>query len=188
MSARSPRELLKRVLHTALGDYHYWKVFYIDLPQPPVDLPAEVSIRPIKPEELEDVPDQGMRERKVFGGNGAQGFGLFVDGELAAVQWYWWGERYQAERKGRSWVLPPDAAKSLGLYTRPEFRGRGYAPLLKRHTAHLMAQQGFTRLYSRIWHSHKSSIQVSRKTGWRVAGSYIEICPFSRRIKLRLPL
>jgi len=188
VSATTPKELLKTVLHAALGDYHYWKVFYIDLPQPPVELPDGVTIRPVSAEELEDMPDEGMRDRAVFGGEGAQGFGLFVGGELAAVQWYWWGERYQAERKGRSWVLPPDAAKSLGLYTRPEYRGRGYAALLKRHTAHLMTQQGFKRLYSRIWHSHKDSIRVSRKIGWHVAGSYIEVCPFSKRIKIRLPL
>ena len=187
MSARSPRELFKRVLHATLGDYQYWKIFYIDLPQHPTELPDGISIRPIAAEELDAVPDIGMRDRKVFGGDGSLGFGLFVDEELVAVQWYWWGDRYQAERKGRSWVLPPGAAKSLGLYTRPEYRGCGYAALLKQHTAHVMAQRGFTRLYSRIWHSHKSSIRVSRKIGWRVAGSYIEICPLSRLIQLRLP-
>lgn len=187
VSGVDPRELFKRALHAALGDYQYWKVFCIDLPQPALELPEDVAIRPVTADELDAVPDSGMRDRGVFGGDGALGFGLFVADELVAVQWYWWGERYQAERDGRSWVLPPDAAKSLGLYTRPEYRGQGHAMVLKQHTAHLMGQRGFARLYSRIWHSHKSSIRVSRKIGWRVVGSYVEVSPFSRRIQLRLP-
>ncbi len=184
----SPRSLLKEALHLGLGDYQYWKVFYIDLPQPAAELPEGIRVEPITPEDLDGVVDEGLLQRREFGGEGAQGFGLFRDDELVAVQWYWWGARYEAERQGRSWRLPEGAAKSTGLYTLPQHRGQGYAALLKRQTAYLMSQRGFTRLYSRIWHSHKSSIRVSEKTGWRVAGSYIEICPFSRRIQLRLPV
>lgn len=177
----------KTVLRFALGRYQYWKVFYIDLPQPPVTLPDDVRIVPITAALLREATDEGMRERAEFGGEGAEGFGVFLQGELVAVQWYWRSDRHWAERQGRSWRLGPNELKSVGLYTLPAYRGRGYAKYLKAYTAHLMGERGFTRIYSRIWHSHRSSIAVSEKTGWRRAGSYIEIEPAGKRFELRLP-
>lgn len=183
----SAHTLFKRALHGLLGDYQYWQVFAIDLPQPPVPLPDSVSVRELDPGAPIVCEDNEIIARMVFGGSEATGFGLFEGEELVAVQWYWWGARYEHERGGRSWRLPAGAAKSTGLYTVPRCRGKGYAAILKQQTAHLMSERGFKRLYSRIWHSHTSSIRVSEKAGWRHVGSYIEICPFSRRIELRIP-
>ena len=180
--------LFKRALHLLLGDYQYWKIFCIDLPQPGAELASGISIKPLDFETLGALEeDDGFRERMSFGGEDAQGFGLYVDGELAAMQWYWWGARYEAERRGRSWRLPSDAAKSVGLYTLPHHRGKGYAVMLKRQSVHLMSRRGFGRLYARVWHSHKSSIRVQEKAGWKLAGSYIEIRPFGKLFKARLP-
>ena len=181
------RELLKKVLHVLLGDYHFWVVYSMDLPQAPGALPKGVTVQPVTRDILLQARDPGLRARASFDGSESAGFGLYVEGELAVVQWFWWGDRYWKEREGRSWILGSDEVKSLGLYTVPAFRGQGYATLLKRYTAHEMGMRGFTRVYSRIWHSHRHSIDVSRKAGWRKVGSYIEIVPFGRRIELRLP-
>jgi len=181
------RNATKRALRVLFGNYHYWKVFYIELPQPDVPLPRGVTVGRISAEALANVPDDELRERALFGGPGSRGFGLYFEDELAAIQWYWWGDRYLEERGGRSWKLGPTEAKSVGLYTLPEYRGQGYASLLKRYTAHEMSKEGFTRIYSRIWHSHRVSIAVSRNAGWRKAGSYIEVVPVGKRLILRVP-
>lgn len=179
--------ILKRILHRILGDYQYWVIYCMDLPQPDIDLPEGVTVRPVDGVALSVQYDPGLRNRAAFDGSESQGFGLYVGEELVAIQWYWWGDRYWSEREGRSWILASDEAKSVGLYTVPEFRGRGYATLLKRFTAHEMGQRGFRRIYSRIWHSHRGSVAVSRNAGWRKVGSYIEVVPFGRRWQFRLP-
>lgn len=181
------KEKVKRVLHATLGDYQYWVVFSIDLPQEAVEIPKYINIKHIDAEILSKETDEGLQKRVGFDGPESQGFGLYVSGRLAAIQWYWWGERYWSERNGRSWRLAGDEVKSVGLYTVPEYRGQGYATLLKRATANEMARRGFRRIYSRIWHSHKHSIAVSRKAGWSKVGSYVEVVPFGRRIEFRLP-
>lgn len=180
------RELLKRLLHFLLGEYQYWKVFALDLPQSSVPWPSGFSVRELDPANPPDTADAEVLSRMEYGGEGSVGYGLFKDAELVAVQWYWWGARYEQERQGRSWRLPVGAAKSVGLYTAPAHRGRGYATLLKQSTAPIMAGRGFARLYSRIWHSHAGSIRVSEKLGWRLVGAYIEISPFSKPIGFRV--
>lgn len=179
------KSLVKKVLRGALGDYEYWKVFAIDLPQAPFDLSGDYVVRQISGAELQRFGDPGLRNRAEYDGPESIGFGLFVSGDLACVQWYWWGARYRKERSGRSWELPAGAAKSVGLYTVPKYRGRGLAAMLKQRSAALMYERGFARLYSRIWHNHVDSIRVSKKAGWTEVGSYIEICPLGKRYCFR---
>lgn len=175
------KSLLKKALRTALGDYEYWKIFAIDLPQNSTESPENCVVRQISGTELRGFDDPGLKNRAEYDGPESIGFGLFVSGELACIQWYWWGARYTKERSGRSWELPPGSAKSIGLYTVPEYRGRGLATVLKQKTAVLMYERGFLRLYSRIWHNHADSIRVSKKAGWIEVGSYVEICPLGKK-------
>ncbi|HEY8352160.1 MAG TPA: GNAT family N-acetyltransferase [Sphingomonadales bacterium] len=179
------KALLKGLVRSLVGDYGIYRIFAVDLPQAVAPLPPGVEIRPIDSPVLEASDDPELRARAWYGGAEAQGFGLYADGELAAIQWYWWGERYR--RRRNSWPLGPGGAKSVELYTRPQYRGRGYAALLKLHTAEAMAERGFRRLYSRIWHSNGPSIRVSEKTGWRRVGTYIELHPLGRKVSFRLP-
>jgi GNAT superfamily N-acetyltransferase len=181
------RESLKRMLHAVLGPYQYWKVYAIDLPYPRPELPPGVLIRTVSEEDLAGVSTDGVYPGNYLG-DGALGYGLFVDGRLAALQGVWWGERYLRERHGRSWRIPDDAVKSNSLYTFEPFRGRGYAGLLKRYALAELGDRGVRRVYARIWHSHRNSIRVSRKAGLKLVGVYIELCPFGRRIELRIPL
>jgi hypothetical protein len=183
---RDGAAVLKQLLRQLLGEYQYWKVFRIKLPQPAVPLPPGITVRPLDSMDLQSSSDVELRSRTEFGGEGAQGYALYVGTELAAMQWFWWGARYDNERQGRSWRLPSKAAKSVGLFTVPRFRGKGYAAILKMQTAHLMSEKGFDSLYSRIWHSHYESIRVSEKAGWQRVGAYIEVCPFGRRFEFRM--
>jgi len=133
------------------------------------------------------VVDEGLRGREYLHGDESQGFGYFIDGELAAIQWYWWGGRYAFSGRLPGWHLPTDAAKSVDLYTVPKYRGRGLAVQLKRATPSFMSEMGFLRLYSRIWHSHQESIHISLKTGWEYVGTYLSIAPLGTPIRIRTP-
>lgn len=177
----------KKLLHGLFGDYRFWGVYRLNPPKESITLPEGLSVNSIDESVLAQGTDPGFQERAGFGGSQAEGFGLHVKGQFAAIQWYWWGDRYWAERDGRTWILADDEVKSVGLYTVPEYRGQGFATMLKRYTAHEMGRRGFRRIYCRIWHSHKYSIAVSRKAGWHKVGSYIEIVPFGRRMEFRLP-
>lgn len=179
------KAFVKRILRTAVGDYGVYRIYCVDLPQPLDPLPDGVTIAPIDKVLLETSNDPDLRSRAWYGGAEAQGFGLYDHGELAAIQWYWWGERYRRTRN--SWPLGAGGAKSVELFTRPEHRGKGYAGLLKLHSGQTMAERGFTKLYSRIWHSNRSSIRVSEKTGWRRVGTYVELFPLGRKLVFRLP-
>lgn len=179
------KALLKRLVRSLVGDYGIYRIFAVDLPQPVAPLPPGITIRPIDAGDLERSEDPELRGRAWYGGEEAQGFGLYAGDELAAIQWYWWGERYRIRRN--SWPLGDGSAKSVELYTKPEFRGRGFAALLKLHTGQAMAERGFHRLFSRIWYSNRPSIRVSEKTGWRRVGTYVELYPLGRKVSIRLP-
>lgn len=178
---------IKRVAAACFGDYHFWAVWSFDLPGPPVTLPPGVEVRPLDASSFAGVEDPEMAKRADFAGECAQGYGLYADGRLSSVQWYWWGARYEKERRGRSWPLPPGSAKSVGFYTLPEQRGKGHAALLKQYSANLMHEKGFTKLYSRIWHSHRSSIRVSEKAGWKRVGFYVEFTLLKKRFCYSIP-
>jgi GNAT superfamily N-acetyltransferase len=180
------REYFKGALHGLFGDYQYWKVYAIKLPYPYPNLPPEMSVRRLEAEDLAHVADQVYADHYL--GEEALGYGLFVHGELAAVQGAWWGSRYVREREGRSWKIPDDAVKTNSLHTFGPYRGRGYASLLKRYTLAELGSLGFRRVYARIWHSHRNSIRVSTRVGMKLIGVYIEISPFGLRIRLRIPL
>jgi len=182
----SVREGCKKLLHVLFGDYHYWKVLTVSPPLKPVVLPDDVTIIPVDRGMLEAVVDPGVQDRLFHEGGASQGFGLYVGDRLAAVLWFWWGARYEEGRAGRSWPLPEGAAKLVGLYTLPEFRGRGYALMLQSAAIGEMFDRGFSAILCRVWHSHRSSLRVFEKGGWKALGSYVELCPLGRRFRLRL--
>lgn len=175
-----------KLVRSVVGDYQYWRLFRLRLSDPVAIGPDHDSIQPIS-QIPAAIADDGLRGRSYLQGSDSQGFGYFIEGELAAVQWYWWGARYAQSQRLPGWQLPDDAAKSVDLYTVPRFRGRGLALQLKRVTPSFMARRGFHRLYSRIWHSHTESIHISLKTGWTPVGAYLSVAPLGVRIRIRTP-
>lgn len=178
------RPLLKKILHVIFGEYQYWMVFSVRESTMSND---GFFVRTISADELRASPDAEVRSRADYGDVEAIGYGLFISGDLACVQWYLWGARYERERQGRSRKIPQGSAKLVGLYTLPAYRGRGLATALIRQSSRMMLESGFTELYCRIWHSHTASIAAFRSAGWTRVGSYVEICPLGHRLELRLP-
>lgn len=178
---------MKRVLHMLFGNYHYWKVYAVELPYPRPELPEAITIRELTLEDLKTVESDTKIYADAYLGDQALGFGLFVDGQLATLQGVWWGKRYIRERNGRSWRIREWEAKTNNLYTINKYRGNGYALLLKRYTLAELGERGFSKAYARIWHSHRASIRVSKRAGMKLVGAYIEINPIGRRVTLRIP-
>jgi len=174
------------LVHAALGEYGLYFVYSLDLTTAaPVD-DDRYTLRTVGRQDLACANDTGMRDQAWYDGDGAYGFGLYDGTELLAVQWFWYGVRYASRN---FWPLNEREAKSVQLYTVPYARGRGLATLLKRRSALVMRDLGYVRLYSRIWHSHLSSIAVSERAGWRRIALVAELQPFGlgrpRRVILR---
>ena len=174
------------LVHAALGEYGLYFVYSLDLTTAaPVDDDRYI-LRTVGRHDLACANDTGMRDQAWYDGDGAYGFGLYDGTELLAVQWYWYGVRYASRN---FWPLNEREAKSVQLYTVPYARGRGLATLLKRRSALAMRDLGYVRLYSRIWHSHRSSIAVNERAGWQRIALVAEFQPFGlgrpRRVILR---
>jgi GNAT superfamily N-acetyltransferase len=123
-----------------------------------------------------------MKELAKFAGEGAYGFGARVNGELAAVCWYWVGDRYKARNY---WPLKPHEAKLVQITTLAPFRGRGIATQLIDYATMRMRQHGFVRFYARIWHSNKASIVAFTRAGWIHAATVCDIFPFGTKARWR---
>lgn len=185
-----PNRLLKSLLRGLLGDYALYEIYALPLGAlAPPDLSALQAqgyrFGPLDVATLQGSPHAEIRERAGYGGEDALGFGVFHAGELVALQWYWTGERYRLQRN--FWPLAADEAKSVELFTLPEFRGRGLATALKAHSAYQLQTQGYRRILSRIWHSNHPSRRVSEKLGWQHLAQVAVIHPLGiRPWRLRL--
>ena len=177
----------KRFLKRLLGDYQYWKVYATSLPATHFELPIGITIEDISLKYLQKFSLANI-DQDSYLGSGATGFVLLVHGEPAALLGVWWPERYQQEREERSWRIPENAVKTHGLVCLPRFRGKGYAAMLKKATHQILFDRGVKKVYCRMWHSHRDSINVSRKAGMKLVGLYIEICPLATRLELRIPV
>lgn len=114
-----------------------------------------------------------IRDCDWYGGPGALGFAIRDSrGDIACLQWYWFGERYQ---RAAFWDIVPSEAASVHLVTLPAHRNRGLATELKRASARAMAERGFTALYSRIWWTNAASLRVSEKLGWQRVGTTLRV-------------
>jgi ribosomal protein S18 acetylase RimI-like enzyme len=135
------------------------------LPAPHVREPRNnVSISVVDARELGSATEPELRSLTEYAGPEAYGFAAAVDGTLAAVCWYWYGERYRT----RGFVdLSPTAAKLVQITTAVAFRGRGIAPTLIAASSRLMGDRGFDLLLARIWHSNVASVSAFAKAGWR---------------------
>ncbi|MGE0383609.1 MAG: N-acetyltransferase family protein [Gammaproteobacteria bacterium] len=178
------KNLLKALAGRLLSGYALYWIYRLDLDRLPGVDPAPYTFRALLRAEVEAAADEEMRAQAWYGGEDSAGFGLFEDGRLLCVQWYWFGQAY-ARRRG-FWTLRPDQAKSVHLYTLAEARGRGLARILKRASALAMRERGFARLYSRIWITNASSIAVSEAIGWRRVALVIELTARGARRPLRI--
>jgi GNAT superfamily N-acetyltransferase len=144
--------------------------------------PAGISIRHLEDLPPESIKDPELRGRLWYGGYDASGYGLFLDGNLAATCWFWGLRRFNDPLL---WVLRKDEAMLVDVVTASRHRGQGLAPLLIRNASAEMRQIGWTALYAFIWHSHHASYHAFEKAGWTQIAWVLEVLPFGMRRRFR---
>jgi len=164
----------KNIVHTILN-YSVFVIYKCN------GMPENVSV-PRKGYELclmtrEDImssDDALISEQAWYGGDDTCIFACIVDGRIVALCVYWYGDRYLTRN---FWPLKEKEAKLVQLYTLPDMRGKGIAPMLIQHSTRVMLKQGFTNLFARIWHSNHSSRKAFEKSHWTAISTVIEIQP-----------
>jgi RimJ/RimL family protein N-acetyltransferase len=167
---RIARKLLGRVRDAGF-DYHCFAIMCADLAAGQardVHLPAGVTFRTADPALVAADEDASIRDTAWCGGDNALGFALLRNDRIVSLQWIWFGPRL---KDAAFWSFEPDAAASVQLITVPPARGQGLATALKQLSAARIRAMGFSKLYSRIWWTHTSSLRVSEKAGWKRVGT-----------------
>jgi GNAT superfamily N-acetyltransferase len=173
---------IKFFLHKLLGNYSFYRIYTVDLDNYKNPTSNNLIIGSVKNlEEFKRSSDPLIRDLFQYAGKETYAFGIWINGELASVCWYWFGNKY----KGRNfWPLQADEAKLVQINTAQHFRGYGYASKLIAYSAYEMKKLGFRWLYARVWHSHKLSIRIFEKARWICIAYVIEIFLFGVK-KLR---
>jgi GNAT superfamily N-acetyltransferase len=144
----------------------------------------DLVLRPVHDlADIEEATDPAIRTLVEYAGHQAVAFGAWRKEALVAVAWVWWGERYATRD---SWPLVAGEAKLVQITVAPSARGQGIAPRLIAYAASQTLARGFSRVYARVWHSHRTSIHAFEKAGWRHVAGFLQfrIRGFRRRFRV----
>lgn len=163
------KELLKRLAHALFGDYQLNRIYCLDLAdQPPLSselLRDGVVIQAIdSPQQIAASPDKRIRDHAWYAGEHAQGYGIWEDGQLICMCWFWTPTR--PGMPARFSRLSEKEAVMVDLITTPPCRGKGYAVAITKFAANDLYNKGYSRLWTWVWHSNSPSIRVFAKAGW----------------------
>ena len=126
-----------------------------------------------------------LAEQAWYLGSGCDAFAMADEAGIAAVCFYWHGERYK--QRG-FWPLSPGEAKLVQIVVDPSARGKGLAKQLIEASAASMRQQGWQSLYARIWHSNKPSLLAFERAAWQRIAIVAELYPMGSKRKLRIQI
>jgi GNAT superfamily N-acetyltransferase len=175
------RRALKRIARIVLvGGYQFNRIYRLEHPPDGLQMPSGMICLSL------EIPPEGIDSRLLqrfsYGGEDAYGYGLSLDGQLAAICWFW-GHRRSHNRV--PWHLSAREAIIVDLLTLPECRGRGLATLLIRHSSMEMRRLGMQTLYTWVWHSHRASYLAFEKAGWQQIAWVLEFGGSGTRRPLR---
>ncbi len=174
------KDLLKQAARVLLGEYSLYWVYRCGDGAP---APGGAEVKAVQGGDVRHCPDPTIAEQAGYAGDGSEAFGAWHDGALAAVCFYWHGERY---RPRGFWPLGATEAKLVQIVTAPAARGRGLATALIVGSHRLMAERGWTALYARVWHSNLPSRAAFEKAGWHRVAFVAELDPLRRGRPWRL--
>lgn len=171
------KELIKKILRLVVGDYAVYHIYGQDTANArlPANGTGTFTVRALSRDDASGSPDAGIREQAGYLGDGALGFGCFEEDRIVGVCFFWHGQRYLTRN---FWPLGPGEAKLVQIFTLPEMRGRSIAPTLIGYASAAMHNDGFTRIYARIWHSNLPSIRAFERSGWKKINTVVQIHPF----------
>jgi RimJ/RimL family protein N-acetyltransferase len=178
------KERAKKLAHAVFGEYAAYYIYATEdsscqLPAGLTDFRVE-SVCRLK---LESSDNPLIREQAWYAGDGSYAYAGFCEGRVAAVCFYWFGERY---RERNFWPLQDNEAKLVQVFSLPEVRGRGIATALIASSCKDIFGHGFRTAYARIWHSNTPSRRAFARAGWRPLAVVIEVDPLRRKRPLRI--
>ena len=171
------KRALKSVALVLLGRYRFNRVYRLTTIPGEAPVAPEIGFRRLQGAPTDSSVDPEMLPGFDYAGEDSYGWGLLIDGRLAAMCWFWGPRRF---RDRRLWELKPNEAILVELRTTADCRGRGLAPLLLRHASAQMRRMGWDRLYTWMWHTHRASYRAFEKAGWGQVAWVLEVRPFGR--------
>jgi GNAT superfamily N-acetyltransferase len=184
------KEPLKRLMRRALEDYQLNRVYRKDLPAhppPAPTLPEPATIAPIvSRERFAQAAAPELLDHAWYLDTHAHAYGLYEGRELVSAAVFWVSGH--PRMPGRFAWLGPGEAVMVDLLTAPGHRGKGYALALTRNAEADLPRQGYTRLWTWVWHNNTPSIRVFEKAGWRYSHFLVEIKSWGATDYLRLKL
>lgn len=170
------RHLAKRAARFLLGDYRLNRIYSVNLEDLPVkDIHTQLAINQrlgrLEENDFDSAPDERMRNRRLYAGANAYGFGLWEHHVLVCMSWCWNNRR----PLGGVWFLSDDEVALVDIITAEHHRGKGLASIVTHFAAQELKKQGVRRLYAWIWHSHRSSIRSFEKAGWKYVAFVAEL-------------
>jgi len=177
------RRALKEAARLVLGPYRFNRVYRLAVPETAPEVPDGISVGCLENLDPEATVSSELRDRFGYSGKDAYGYGLFVEGCLAAVCWFWGPRRFADPLL---WQLEENEAILVDLVTAPNYRGRGLASVLIRCASAEMERAGWRTLYTWMWHTHHASYHAFERAGWRQVAWVLEIHPFGLRRAIRL--
>jgi GNAT superfamily N-acetyltransferase len=178
----SLRRALKTAAAVLLGPYRFNRICRLATMSVAPAMPSGICCQRLERSFAAADIDPELRERFSYEGDDAYGYGLFRDGRLAAVCWFWGPRRFNDPKL---WVLGTNEAILVDLMTATRCRGRGLAPLLIQYASSEMRRTGWDPLYTWMWHTHSASYRAFDKAGWTQIAWVLEIRPFGMARTLR---
>ena len=167
------------------GEYSLYFVYRSRSSRPVDSAPSVGLLRPSR-EDLLGSKSSVVSEQTWYLGSESEAFGLADGAGLAAVCFFWHGDRYNRERG--FWPLGPRQAKLVQIVVDPAARGKGLATRLIQASAAWMHLQGWEVLYARVWHSNHPSLKAFERAGWERIAFVAEVYPLGSKRKRRIQI
>ncbi|PHZ83674.1 GNAT family N-acetyltransferase [Paremcibacter congregatus] len=172
---------IKKTAKLIFRDYQIYKIYFIDIQNyelSNLDINLQELSGVFRPIQLSDDHSAGFSGPEAYG---YEYLSSLSHTEALAQCWYWYGERYKVRN---FWPLNEKEAKLVDIETTQKARGMGIAPALIAYSCAQMKENGFKKLYARIWHSNKPSIKAFSKAGWQPLKTIIEFYFLGRKLRL----
>lgn len=179
------KSLLRAIASPLLGEVEPYRVLRVDSPGPARGLQRPPQVSRVDADAIVADPIASIREQAWYCGSQSAAYAWTDGGQTAALCFYWWGERY---RQRNFWPLAEGQAKLVQVITAPEHRGKGVARRLISASSAQMFDDGFERLYARVWHSNAPSLAAFDAAGWKKVAFVVRCSPPWRRSAIRLTL
>ena len=148
----------------------------------PGEAPGPLEFRAMTDEDLAEIAqssDPGLRNRSGRCRPGLKRFGAWMNGELAGVCGFEFGEEYL--RAEAFFPLGGDQAELTDIFTCSNKRGAGVARRLIRFSTEQMHGAGFHSLYAKVWHSNHLSSRAFLAAGWSEYCFFVRLQPKGNR-------